>query len=232
MKTKSAKDYATARLCTTLGTTLHHTTSYHPQANGLVERLHRVLKAALMCSSSNSWMDALPTVLLGLRTTWRADLQTTPAELLFGEQLRLPGDFFVDSAQHLDSQDLVSQLRNHISQLRPTPASRHISSQRVFIHKDLATSSQVFVRQDALRPALQPPYAGPYPVLSRGEKTYTLYINGKPATISIDRLKPAHLLEEDPPPTPSPDTTTRSGRAVRPPERFVANTLSLLQGGE
>ena len=220
------------RLCTTLGTTLHHTTSYHPQANGLVERLHRVLKAALMCSSSNSWMDALPTVLLGLRTTWRADLQTTPAELLFGEQLRLPGDFFVDSAQHLDSQDLVSQLRNHMSQLRPTPASRHISSQRVFIHKDLATSSQVFVRQDALRPALQPPYAGPYPVLSRGEKTYTLYINGKPATISIDRLKPAHLLEEDRPPTPSPDTTTRSGRAVRPPDRFVANTLSLFQGGE
>ena len=30
-----------------LGTQLNHTTAYHPQANGFIERLHRTIKAAL-----------------------------------------------------------------------------------------------------------------------------------------------------------------------------------------
>ena len=34
----------------TLGTNRIRTCSYHPQSNGLVENLHRTLKAAIMCS--------------------------------------------------------------------------------------------------------------------------------------------------------------------------------------
>ena len=37
-----------SQLSPLLGTELHHTTSYHPQANGMVERFHRDLKAALL----------------------------------------------------------------------------------------------------------------------------------------------------------------------------------------
>ena len=50
------------------------TTSYHPQPNGMVERLHRTLKAALMCSPQTPWLDLLPTVLLVLRMTFKDDL--------------------------------------------------------------------------------------------------------------------------------------------------------------
>ena len=52
-----------------LGTKLHHTTAYHPQANGLVEHFHRQLKTSLKArlNSPNS-MDELPWVLLGIRT--------------------------------------------------------------------------------------------------------------------------------------------------------------------
>lgn len=35
------------------------TTAYHPAANGLVERFHRQLKAAIMCQVSSSWSEAL-----------------------------------------------------------------------------------------------------------------------------------------------------------------------------
>ena len=41
------------------------TTSYHPQANGMVECFHRQLKTALK-THPNSWMDALPLVMLGI----------------------------------------------------------------------------------------------------------------------------------------------------------------------
>jgi len=49
-----------------LGAQLHRTTAYHPQANGIVERFHRQLKAALKAwLVGPDWMDELPLVLLG-----------------------------------------------------------------------------------------------------------------------------------------------------------------------
>ena len=44
-------------------------TTYHPQANGVVEQLHRQLKATLKARLVGpAWMDELPLVLLGLRS--------------------------------------------------------------------------------------------------------------------------------------------------------------------
>ena len=44
-----------------LGTTVHRTTAYNPEANGMAERTHRTLKAALMlrCASPD-WKAQLP----------------------------------------------------------------------------------------------------------------------------------------------------------------------------
>ncbi|KAJ8914152.1 hypothetical protein NQ315_016230 [Exocentrus adspersus] len=65
------------------------------------------------------------------------------------------------------------------------------------LQKDLAVSSHVFVRHDAARGSLQPPYDGPYEVRRRSEKNYTLHINGKDVRINIERLKPAYGLTEE-----------------------------------
>ena len=40
-----------SEIARSLGTQLHRTTSYHPQANGMVERFHRSLKASLRLTS-------------------------------------------------------------------------------------------------------------------------------------------------------------------------------------
>jgi cleavage and polyadenylation specificity factor subunit 1 len=61
-----------ARLC---GIQLSRTTAYHPAANGLVERFHRTLKAVIMCHADQQWAEALPLVLLGIRTSFKADMQ-------------------------------------------------------------------------------------------------------------------------------------------------------------
>ncbi|GBM34504.1 Transposon Ty3-G Gag-Pol polyprotein [Araneus ventricosus] len=55
------------------GIKLQHTTAYHPACNGKVERLHRTLKTALKAHNNLSWIDTLPTVLLGLRTAIQED---------------------------------------------------------------------------------------------------------------------------------------------------------------
>ena len=91
-----------------LGAKLHHTTAYHPQANGLIERFHQHLKAALRARLTDAnWIDVLPWVLLGIRTAPKADLRTSSAELIYGAPLTVPGDFIatpsstISHSQHL-----------------------------------------------------------------------------------------------------------------------------------
>lgn len=179
------------------------TTAYHPACNGLVERFHRQLKAAIMCHADCNWVDTLPLVLLGIRSAFKDDLQSSSAELVYGEPLRLPGEFFQATApDSTDISDFNYRLRQFAAKLQPTPAARHNDDNKIFVHKDLTSSSHVFLRDDALRGALQPPYTGPYEVLERGEKTFKIQVKGKSVTVSIDRLKPAYILIN-----PSPDST-------------------------
>jgi hypothetical protein len=182
------------------GIQLNFTNSYHPQANGMIERLHRTLKAALMCHM-RSWYQALPTVLLGLRTVLKDELNCSPAHLVYGEPLRLPGDFFVRPRYPLSPEELRVHLQTHIDALCPAPAAHH-SGKTFFVHPELKHCSHCFVRVDALRPALTPPYIGPFKVLERTDKTFILEFKGKPKGYTIDRLKPAFLFPADPPTPP------------------------------
>ena len=119
-----------------------------------------------------------------------------------------------------------------MKQLQASPV-RTQPQRKTYISKDLATSTHVFVRHDAVRKPLQPPYDGPYRVLKRAEKHYTLEVANRQEVVSLDRLKPAFMecdltrdVDELTPatkttqPTTVPITVTRSGRQVRRPVRF------------
>jgi cleavage and polyadenylation specificity factor subunit 1 len=227
-----------SRLC---GIHLTRTTAYHPAANGLVERFHRTLKSAIMCHADQYWTEALPLVLLGLRTSFKEDLQASVAELVYGETLRIPGEFLTPSTAPMDTTQMIQYLRRTMAQLRPVPATRH-ASPASFVHKDLSTCTHVFLRQDASRRSLEPPYSGPYRVVSRTTKNFKIIIRNKTVTVSADRIKPAYMIPESdhgnynyssPSSQPSQSTsdssfprppssrTTRSGRHVRFPTRFI-----------
>lgn len=185
------------RLLQCCATERTRTTSYHPCANGMVERFHRQLKAALTCHGG-SWLEALPLVLLGVRTALKDDLKSSSAELLYGESLRLPGEFVTTSRASKcveDPSDFVANFRQRMSKLRPVPASRH-ADPGCFTYKDLPTSSHAFLRDDSVRRPLTPAYTGPHRILQLKTKTVVLDINGKSTEVSLDRVKPA-LLEPD-----------------------------------
>ncbi|GFX01247.1 transposon Tf2-11 polyprotein [Trichonephila clavipes] len=47
-----------------LGVQKCRTTGYHPQANGMIEELHRPLKSAIKCHATERWTEVLPIILL------------------------------------------------------------------------------------------------------------------------------------------------------------------------
>ena len=83
-----------------------------------------------------------------------------------------------------------------MSEIRPLPTSQH-GEKKTFMFRDLETSPYVFVRHDAIGDPLQPPCDGPYQVIQRGEKTFTIRVKDKSVKVSVDRLKPAFVVSED-----------------------------------
>ncbi|KYN45252.1 hypothetical protein ALC56_00331 [Trachymyrmex septentrionalis] len=163
----------------------------------MIERLHRQLKAAIKCHEKDQWTKVLPTVLLGIRAAWRENLGATTADLLYGESIRLPGEFLASRAlPEGDAAEYVKDLRQHFRRLRPTNGTRH-GERRTFVFKNLSTADQVFVRHNAPGGTLQQPYDGPYKVVNRKPKTFVVHIRGRDVTVSIDRLKPAYIISED-----------------------------------
>ena len=82
---------------------------------------------------------------------------------------------------------------------------------------------------------MQQPYDGPYKIIKRHDKHFTVDVKDKESVISIDRLKPAYFedfAESVPttqetlsPPPLSPPKITRSGRQVHWPKRYVTCTF-------
>lgn len=220
-----------SHLAKRMGIAKIRTTAYHPQSNGLIERWHRSLKTALMCrGNTTEWVTELPCVLLGLRASLRNDTQISAAELVYGEVLRLPGDFFQPSTRDISENDLfVQELRKRISYLSAVPKTEARQG-KIFVHSDLKDCTHVFVRDDKVTKPLTPPYMGPFKVTEKCEKYFKVLQSNTEKYISIDRLKPAFTLQSkecsDSPKKVMDNVNntpyaTRSGRIVKPVVRFA-----------
>lgn len=223
-----------ASLSKLLGFRRIRTTAYHPAANGLVERFHRSLKQALKCHNNPRWTESLPIVLLGLRSAFKEDLGGTCSQMLYGTSLRLPADFLQPStaAADWDPSSFLQRLCDTMHELTPVPTSFH-TKPRYFVHPALEKCTHVFVRKDIVKSSLTRPYDGPFKIIKKSSKHFTLSINGRDSVISIDRLKPAFncISENDSEVVPATEintesphpesTVTRSGRRVRFNPRYL-----------
>ncbi|XP_054015951.1 uncharacterized protein LOC128896608 [Hylaeus anthracinus] len=170
------------------GTLITMTTD--PAYNGLVEKWHRSFKTAIICHKDNEWTEILPTVLLGLRTSFKEDINATAAEVIYGSSIRLPGEFF-KQGERSDPEHFINKFRQCIKRIKPITTAHH-SRRKVFTNKTLYTCTHVFVRIDAVKESLDPPYEGPSQILKRfSDDVFQINYKGKPTNIFIERLKPA-----------------------------------------
>ncbi|GFX01458.1 retrovirus-related Pol polyprotein from transposon 412 [Trichonephila clavipes] len=133
-------------------------------------------------------------VLLGLRSALRSDTNYSIVQMIYGQTIRLPGEFFEKAKNILDSDTFVEELQKQIDQLQPLKTRR----------------------QPLVRKPLEPPYDGPFPVTKRYDKYFTVTIKGKCINISVDRLKPAYLLLTD---EDNPDHLKQFERAPTLPDK-------------
>ena len=210
-------------LCNQFEIILNRTTSYHPQSNGMVERFHRQLKAAIMAHESpNPLIITLPAVLLGVRSAMKERLGRSAAEMIYGTTLRLPGEFTkqynVDA--NTDLENYSDKLRVAMSRLRLCPP-RDTQQHNIFQFKEIATCTHVFLRRIAIAPPLTAPYDGLYKVVARSGRVMKILVKGKVETVSLDRVKPAHLECE-----PTTGTTTQRKTPSKPRKSMATRTSS------
>ena len=79
------------------------TTPYHPQSDGMVERMNRTIQdmlAKYVAEHQRDWDVHLPMVMMAYRSSVHSSTQYTPHYLLFGHEVRLPLDVMYGREPH------------------------------------------------------------------------------------------------------------------------------------
>ena len=173
---------------------IHHikTTAYNPRANGIIERFHRQLKDALRAKSEDQqWCDNLPLILLMFRSTIKEGHIHSPAEMTYGQQLRLPPDPIQLNTNESSPSEFVKNLCTRMKQLQTQPTRPIVQASQE--HQNLRTAEYVFVRKDAVRSPLEKVKDGPYKVLSRTIHNATIRTPSGIEVVNWQRITPAKV---------------------------------------
>jgi len=209
-----------ASTCQQLGVKHITTTAYHPQSNGMVERVHRHLKEGLKARGAHAdWPQHLPWVLLIIRTASKTDSNTSAAEMVYRAALTLPAQPPSPNETPpaaVDRQRAAAAIPMlELPQPPPTEVPAH-----------LAAVEMVYMRKGGQPSPLAPPYSGPNRVISKGPMYFSINIGGQQQAVTVDRLKP-HMgtaasrpavpprrgrppVARPPPPTMPPSTARRT----------------------
>ena len=117
-------------------------------------------------------------MLLGVRSSLKEDLGCSSAQLVLCSSIRISGQYFEFRKYQFDPHFEYFHRRNKfIHSLRAIPL-RLVTSNASFIDPQLHNADCVFVRRDASRSPLERTYFGPFKVIYKADKYFTLIQNG------------------------------------------------------
>ena len=159
-------------MCLNYGIQGKHSTTYNPQSNGIIERVHQVLGNALRSfeleerelDEIEPWASFLAAASYAIRSTYHTTLEATPAQLVYGRDMLLPVTFKADWAR--------------IKNKRQTEINRNNARENnTRIHHSYKRGDKILLTRPGINRKMSTPRTGPHTV----ERTYT---NG---TIRIQR---------------------------------------------
>ena len=136
-------------------------------------------------------------VLLALRATGfpKFDHDVSSAQLILGTTLRLPGQFFCLPDSEAPQNHTV-YARNFESTLlsvcAPSPVWHR--NQHFYVDPRIYSAKYCFIRSDGKNSFFELPYKGPYKIIFRNDKFFTLDVGERVDNVSTDRFKSAHIL--------------------------------------
>ena len=94
-------------MCLNYGVKPKPSTTYNPQSNGIIERVHQVLGNALRTfeleeqelDMTDPWSSFLAAAAYAIRSTYHTTLEATPAQMVYGRDMLLPIQFQTDWAR-------------------------------------------------------------------------------------------------------------------------------------
>ena len=201
------------QLCRNLGIEKIKMTPYHPEGNGVVERMHGTLGAMLTKASSQGldWVEQVPFALFALRSSPNRDTLFSPYQLVYGHQVRTPLDILHQgwaevSFKELDvgewAEWLIEKLEvwHDVCKERGQKASgkRKEAFDKKAVERNLDVNDLVLCRVPGMVHKLQEAWHGPYPVLERTSKVdYRVNVGrGRSRVLHVNNLKKYHEREE------------------------------------
>jgi len=110
--------------------------------------------------------------------------------------LRLPNQFYPTANEWQTNPQAALQRHQQRVASYQYVSTRFPAHQIVYVNKRLLTCSHVMMSNEYKKHSLDAPWTGPWKVLRRSSKTYTIDWKGKAYIVTIDHLHPANMLSD------------------------------------
>ncbi|WVZ96841.1 hypothetical protein U9M48_042424 [Paspalum notatum var. saurae] len=164
---------------TALGTTSIHSSAYHPQTSGQVERVNQILEDMLRACAltySTKWDECLPLAEFAYNNSYQKSLEMAPFEALYGRRCRTPLNWSESGERVIFGPDLqVKLIHNNLKRAQSRQKSYSDERRRPLVFE---VEDHVYLRVSPMKGyivLLAPRYVGPFKITEQcGPVAYRL----------------------------------------------------------